>query len=879
MKAERVVHVDGQPVALLDSDLTLLDAARRAGRSVPALCHDARVPSGGHCRSCLVRIGGRAVPSCTTPVQAGMELVTDDEVLRAYRHDLAELVRSEVAPGPTVDALLAELGPATGRYPALDRPGRTDASHPYLRLDLSRCITCRLCVRVCAEVQGRFVYSAEGRGATTHITWGPGTFATTACVSCGACASLCPTGAITDVDRQTAPTALDRTVRTTCAYCGVGCQLAVHVAGDRVVAIDGAASPVNHEHLCVKGRYAHGFVTHPERLRGPLIRRNGLLEPASWDEALALVARELLARGDRAALLSSSRCTNEENYLAQKWFRVALQSNNVDCCARVCHGPSAVGMRRSFGTGAATNTLADLERADCLLVAGSNATEAHPVIGARLVQATLCGAKLIVIDPRLTELARLADCHLRLRPGTNIALLNSLAAVIVEEDLTNAAFLAERAEGLERYREFIVAYRPEQTELITGVPAALVRLAARLYATAARPMQVHGLGVTEHVQGSEGVMLLCNLSLLVGALGREGVGTNPLRGQNNVQGAADMGCEPSFLPGYRPVSDPAARAAVAAVWGREPPPQPGLTLPRIYDAIRSGSITGLFVLGEDVVQTDPDARRVQETLASLEFLVVQELFLSETAKLAHVVLPGASFLEKDGTFTNGERRVQRVRQAVPVVGDARADWRILAELLERSGVPAPYASPADVFDELTQVTPMLAGASYARLEGDGLQWPVPTPAHPGTAVLHREQFPRGRGLLATVDYVPSPALTEAERDGKLLLVTGRALEHYNSGSMTRRTANARLLPHDAVALHPVDAQERSLVEGDAVIVESRFGEAHGVAHCTNSVSPGTVFMTFHFPESGTNRVTSDVVDPLSDCPEYKVTAVDVRRSP
>jgi predicted molibdopterin-dependent oxidoreductase YjgC len=509
------------------------------------------------------------------------------------------------------------------------------------------------------------------------------------------------------------------------------------------------------------------------------------------------------------------------------------------------------------------------------LVCGSNTTVSHPVTGARVKQAVLAGARLVVVDPRRTELAQLADVHLQLRPGSNVPLFNALAAVLVEEGLLDRRFIAERTEGFEDYAKFIATQRPELTEALTGIPAGLVRKAARLYGTAQRPMQLHGLGMTEHYQGSEGVMLLCNLALLVGAIGREGVGVNPLRGQNNVQGAADMGCQPDLLTGYSNPSDPAVIERFTRVWERPLPERPGRTLPKIYQGIRDGSVAGMFILGEDVVQTDPDANRVRADLASLELLVVQEIFLSETAKLAHVVLPGASFLEKDGTFTNGERRIQRVRKALEPPGQARADWQILCDLMAATGYPQAFRHPSEIMDEIARLAVQFTGVSYARLEQAGLQWPVPSPEHPGTPILHREAFPQGRAKLMRVEYVPSPSLATP---AKLLLVTGRALEHYNSGSMTRRSRNRELLPEDRLQIHVEDATRFGISDGSRVLVSSAFGQAVGIAELSDEVAPGTLFMTFHFPESGANNVTSDVVDRLADCPEYKLTPVEIRRA-
>lgn len=859
---------------------TVLDVCRAAGADVPTLCFDERTGGAGHCRACIVEVDGRFVPACTTPCRSGAVIQTTTPALTAYRQDLCELMLVEAAPRGAAAALCAEAGATGARYGTPHRSERHDESHRYLRLDLSACIKCRLCEGACDDIQGQHVFAFAGRGIDTTLTWGPGAFDDTACVGCGACASVCPSGAITDVDRLRAEAvtgagAATRTVQTTCGYCGVGCQLDVTASGDEVVQIEGTRhAAANDGHLCIKGRYAHKFVRHPERLTTPLIRKNGKLEPSSWDEALALVASKMLEHRGHVAGLSSSRCTNEENYLLQKWMRAGLGTNNVDCCARVCHAPTAAGMRRVFGTGAATNSLKDIAKADVLLVAGSNATAAHPVTGARLKRAVGHGAALIVIDPRATELAQIADVHLQLRPGTNTVLLNSIAAALFDEGLVDRDFLALRASGVAELEAFVVQYLPERCADVSGVDAALVRKAARLWGTARRPLSIHGLGMTEHYQGSEGVMLLCNLAVLVGGIGRDGVGINPLRGQNNVQGAADMGCQPDSLTGYIPLSQ---AEHVAAIWGRPIPTDAGLTLPRMYQAAVRGDLRALFILGEDVVQTDP-AAHVDEALAALDFLVVQEIFLSKTAERAHVVLPGACFFEKDGTFTNGERRVQRVRQVVPPPADARADWQILVDLMNRTGLPQHFANPAAIMDEIARVSPSLRGVSYARLDDDGLQWPVPMADHRGTSILHTTTFAQptnaGRAPLQRVLHEPSPALLRAA-PGSLLLITGRVLEHYNCGTMTRRTDNAVIVSDDALDIHPDDAFDRGVDDGAVVTLTSPWGTTRARAHLTSDVKPGTVFLSFHFPETDTNAVTSDVLDRLADCPEYKLTPVVV----
>jgi formate dehydrogenase alpha subunit len=859
--------VDGREVVARG---TLLETCRDAGVDVAAFCYDQSVSAGGHCRSCLVEADGRWVAACTTAATGVSQVRVDTPALQRYRLDLGELMLSESTPGGEVGRRLAAWGASGARYGRAGS-GPEDASHPYLRLDLSACIKCRLCVRACDEIQGQFVYAFEERGRDAHLAWGGTPFAHSGCVACGACVERCPTGAISDVDRLRAPVAAAPT-RTTCGYCGVGCQLLATGDGHDVLRVDAAAAPANRQHLCVKGKYAHGFLRHADRLRTPLIRRDGALVPATWEEAIAAVASGLAALRGRVAALSSSRSTNEENYLLQKWFRAGLGTNDVDCCARVCHAPSAAGMRASLGTGAATNHLADLALADLVLVVGANATEAHPVTGARIKQAALRGAGLVVIDPRRTELARMADVHLQVRPGGNVPLFNALAAVLVEEGLVDRAFVAARVEGWDAYVAGIGAWAPERVEPLTGVPAAAVRVAARRYGRAARPMMVHGLGVTEHYQGGEAVMLLCNLALLVGAIGRPGVGVNPLRGQNNVQGSVDMGVDPASVTGYQPISDVGVRDRVGAIWGRPLPEAPGRRLPEMLDAAVTGEIRGMFVFGEDLVQSDPHSDKVRRALGALELLVVQELFLTQTARLAHVVLPGASWFEKDGTFTSGERRIQRVRQVVEAAGDARADWRILCDLMTASGLPQAFAHPSEIMDEIARVAPLFAGVSYARLDGDGLQWPVPAADHPGTPRLHADAFPGGRARLAVVDFLPSPSLGSG-----LVLVTGRVLEHYNCGAQTRRTPNLELHSHDALEIHPSDAAPRGIATGDRVRIRSAQGEAQAVARVTEGVLRGTLFLSFHFPDTGTNAVTGDVVDRMTGCPEYKISAVEVER--
>jgi formate dehydrogenase alpha subunit len=825
----RTATVDGSALDFLTGE-TILELARRAGAEVPTLCHvDGLSPEGG-CRLCLVEVEGQPRPlaACHTPVTPGMHIRTDSATLEALRRDILGLyLGNDDAPGYVpgsgrgafedllrrygLDAAHADRrasappapsagpGPRSSGAAADAQDDRVNASHPYLRFDPDLCITCRRCVHACDEIQGQFVYAVAGRGAGTHLVFGPGErFADSPCVACGACVDVCPTAALSDVDRGARPAATTVT-QSVCGFCGVGCRVEVTAAAGRVVQIRGVPeAAVNRGHLCAKGRYAHGYQRSSERLTQPLLRDGSELRPVSWDEAMAFAARRLReihgARGAAAlGVLTSSRSTNEAAYLFQKVFRSLLGTNNVDCCARVCHSSSALALHTQTGAGAATASYADIERAGCIVLAGSNATEAHPVVGARLKQAALRGVPLIVIDPRRIELADYATLHLQLGPGTNVALFNALAKVLVEEGLVDGRYLDGRVEGYDELVSFLAEVSLEEAAESTGVPAAQIRDAAKLLGRMRRALFVHGLGLSELAQGTASVMALGNLALLTGSIGREGAGMLTLRGQNNVQGNADMGAMPDQVTGYQPVADPVVRERLKELWGAAPPRTSGLTLPEMLDAAASGELRALWVQGEDLVQSDPNETHVREALGNLELLVVQELFLSETARLAHLVLPAAGALEQEGTFTNAERRIQMVRPAVPAPGEALPDWEVARRLAGALGAPWSYDSPARVMAEIAQLAPHLfGGVTYERLAGDGLQWPCPTPGHPGTSTVHAERFARGRARLVAVDYEAS---TEHGLAGyPLLLITGRVLHHYNVGTMTRRTSQATLVP-------------------------------------------------------------------------------------
>ncbi|MBG0816664.1 formate dehydrogenase subunit alpha [Planomonospora sp. ID82291] len=884
--------VDGVPVQTAEG-ATVLAVVRAAGVELPALCHDDRLTPAGSCRTCLVGADGRVVAACVTPIADGVRIETGTAELEALRRDAVELIVS-VLPSRALDggadgSELARACHALDITPEAARGsggrGRDD-SHPYVHLDRDLCIACGRCVRVCADVQGTFALTLTGRGADTVVAPGTGgAWIDSDCVACGGCVDTCPTGALSEPGLPPGPRPPTTATRTTCGYCGVGCTLEVLTRDEEIVAVLPARDgPVNQGHACVKGRFAHGFRTSPERLTRPLLRRDGRLEPVDWAEALDHAARGLraaVAAGgpDAVAAISSARATDEENYLIQKFMRTVIGTNSVDNCSRLCHSPSAAGLTAAFGLAGGTDSFDDVERADCLLVAGANPVEAHPVVGARLLQRVLRGTRLVVADPRAVGLAGHADVHLRPRPGTNVALFHGLAHVLLAEDLTDEEFLRERATGLPELAGLLTGYPPERVEAITGVPAADIVAAARLYGRARRPAIVYGLGVTEHLHGTDGVRALANLAILRGAVGTgRGYGVNPLRGQNNVQGASDMGALPDLLPGYQKVTDPAARERVARVWGHAVPEKPGLRIPEMFAAARAGDLRALWIIGEDVCTTDPDTTRVAEALQACPLVICHELFLSPTARRADVVLPAASWLEKDGTFVNFDRRFQRVRPALAPPGQARSDFAIVHALAAALDADLGCATPAAALAECARLAPLFAGVSHERLDREGaLCWPVPDPARPGEARLHTGRFatPDGRAHLAARPYLPPGE--EPDEDHPLVLVTGRRWAHYNSGGMTRRTGNLRLEAVDRLDLNPADAARYGLRDGDPVTVESRHGRARLTARICAETAPGQVFCAFHFPESGVNALTSDHADTVTSCPEYKVTAVRLLR--
>jgi len=910
------LQIDGRTLNVPEGT-SVMRAAAQAGISIPKLCATDMLEAFGSCRLCLVEIEGRKgyPASCTTPVTAGMKVSTQTPKLAEIRRGVMELYISD----HPLDCLtcpanghceLQDMAGVVGlrevRYGydganhvyAETKQGETnplfvakDESNPYFTFDPSKCIACSRCVRACDEVQGTFALTIQGRGFDSKVAASQDNrFLDSECVSCGACVQACPTATLSEkslIDKGQA----EHSVITTCAYCGVGCSFRAEMKGEEIVRMvpnkDGHA---NHGHSCVKGRFAIGYASHPDRINTPMIRAK-ISDPwqiVSWEVAFAHVASEfkrLQSTYGTHAIggITSSRCTNEETYLVQKLVRAGFGNNNVDTCARVCHSPTGYGLKATMGESAGTQDFDSIEQTDVVLVIGANPTDAHPVFGSQMKRRLRAGARLIVIDPRRIDLVRTphikADYHLKLKPGTNVAMLNSLAHVIVTEGLVDEAFVMQRCEpdAFAKWRAFVAQekYSPEAMADQTGVPAEAVRGAARLYATGGNGAIYYGLGVTEHAQGSTAVMGIANIAMATGNIGREGVGVNPLRGQNNVQGSCDMGSFPHEFPGYRHVSDVVTRELFEKAWGVPLLDEPGLRIPNMFEAALDGSFRGLYIEGEDIAQSDPDTQHVTAALSAMECIVVQDLFLNETAKYAHVFLPGSSFLEKDGTFTNAERRISRVRKVMaPKAG--YADWEVTQELARAMGYPMNYSHASEIMDEIARLTPTFHGVSFDRIDQlSSIQWPCNEDHPEGTRVMHVDEFVRGKGRFMLTEYVPTSEKVNAEHP--LILTTGRILSQYNVGAQTRRTANVMWHDEDRLEIHPHDAEERGINENDWVGITSRAGDTVLRAMISERMQPGVVYTTFHFPGSGANVITTENSDWATNCPEYKVTAVQVTR--
>ncbi|XHS79357.1 formate dehydrogenase subunit alpha [Burkholderiaceae bacterium UC74_6] len=900
---EVTLTIDGMPVTV-PAGTSLMRAATEAGVMVPKLCATDSLEPFGSCRLCLVEIDGRKgfPASCTTPAEAGMNVRTQSDKLQQLRKGVMELYISDhpldcLTCSANGDCELQTQAGVVGlrnvRYGydgANHLQDQKDESNPYFTYDASKCIVCNRCVRACEETQGTFALTISGRGFESRVSPGQDQpFMDSECVSCGACVQACPTATLQEktVIERGQP---EHSAITTCAYCGVGCSFKAEMKGNEVIRMtpwkDGKA---NEGHSCIKGRFAWGYATHKDRITKPMIRAK-ITDPwreVSWDEAINHAASEfkrIQAQHGRDSIggITSSRCTNEETYLVQKLVRAAFGNNNVDTCARVCHSPTGYGLGQTYGTSAGTQTFKSVEKADVIMVIGANPTDGHPVFASRMKKRLREGARLIVVDPRAIDIVSAphikAEHHLALKPGTNVAIISALAHVVVTEGLVDEAYVAERCDpkSFQHWRDFVAKAEnsPEALEAETGVPAATVRAAARLYATGGNAAIYYGLGVTEHAQGSTMVIGIANLAMATGNVGREGVGVNPLRGQNNVQGSCDMGSFPHELPGYRHISDTTVRSLFESHWGVELQPEPGLRIPNMFEAALTGTFKGLYCQGEDIVQSDPNTQHVSEALSSMECIVVQDIFLNETAKYAHVLLPGSSFLEKEGTFTNAERRISRVRKVMPPLAGL-ADWEVTCKLSSALGYPMNYRHPSQIMDEIAALTPTFHGVSFEKIERLGsVQWPCnENTEEAGTAIMHVGKFVRGKGRFLITQYIPTPE--KVTRKFPLLLTTGRILSQYNVGAQTRRTPNNQWHSEDRLEVHPHDAEERGIKEGDWVGIESRAGYTVLRAVISERMQPGVVYTTFHFPESGANVITTDNSDWATNCPEYKVTAVQV----
>ncbi len=909
--------IDGQGVSV-PKGATVLDAIRRVGLYVPTLCHDPELKPYGACRLCIVHIEGlRGLPtSCTTPAQEGMVVQTETEEIRKVRKTIMELA---IANHPS-DCLVCEKNQEceflkVARYVGVDQKSiermrrgaldrSVDKSNPAFDFDPNKCILCGKCVRVCHELTGIGAIDFAFRGKETVVaTFGAKPWSMSQCQNCGECVEHCPTGALSPKPFRLP----QREVQTVCPYCGVGCSISLGVRGREIVRVRGVKeNSVNQEGLCVKGRFGLDFVNHPDRLAKPLIRKQGaakvavgesslpggiresrtvsrpelsdIFREAEWDEALDLVARELARIRDNhgpdsIGMVSSAKCTNEENYVMQKFARAVIGTNNVDHCARLCHASTVTAALAAFGSGAMSNSISDIDRADMLFVIGSNTMECHPIIGRRIKRAVrFHGAKLIVADPRMTELGEMADVCLNHFPGTDVALLNGMMRQIVDAGLHNKKFIEERCEDFEPFLESLDKYPLQYVEDITNVSADKIREAALLFGKAKRAIVFYGMGITQHTTGTDNVKAVANLLMLTGNIGRPGTGFSPLRGQNNVQGACDLGALPNVYPGYQPVTNPQVKEKFEKAWGKELSDRPGLTLTEMFQSVHEGRLKAMYIMGENPTMSEPDANHARTALANLDFLVVQDLFLTGTAEFADVVLPAASFAEKDGTFTNTERRVQLVRKAIDPPGEARVDWEITSEISRRLGYPMEYDSSADIMDEIAAVTPIYGGIHHDRLKKGGLQWPCLDRRHKGTPVLHKDRFARGRGKFHVVHDKPPAELPS--RAYPLILTTGRILEHWHTGSMSHRSHILEALqPESRVELSPVDAAHLGIEDGDIVSLESRRGKVYTKVRKAARVNPGQAFMAFHWLDAPANMLTNPALDPVAKIPEYKVASV------
>ncbi|MFC2095125.1 formate dehydrogenase subunit alpha [Candidatus Bipolaricaulota bacterium] len=894
---ERVaLTIDGHRIEAVAGE-NVLAVARRKGFDIPGLCYHPRLTPTGGCRLCLVKVEGRSgtTTACTLQAADGMVLTAFDDELEADRQSLIELLLAE----HNCDCLVCEssggcelqdlayrygLDKRTRRYPApVQELAKEDASSPVLAYDSSKCILCERCVKACDEIQGKEILSYAHRGLSAIVIAGPNSWSESDCDGCGECVQLCPTGALREKLDVQPPRRWDmRPVQTTCSYCGVGCRLDLWVHDGRIAKITGSEMVPNFGSTCVKGRFGHTYVQKDDRLTHPLVRRNGELVEVSWDEALSEVAAKLSAikdehGADAIAGLSSATCTNEENYVFQKFMRACIGTNNVDHCARLCHASTVAGLAAAFGSGAMTNSIEEIEFADCILVTGSNTTETHPIIANLIKRAVRYhGAKLIVVDPRRIDLVKHSSLWLRQRNGTDVAWINGMMNAILSEGLHDESFIAERTEDFDALREVVDAYSPQRASEISAISVDALVEAARMFAGADSAAIVYSMGITQHTHGTDNVLSLANLAMLTGNVGKASSGVNPLRGQNNVQGACDLGALPNVYPGYQAITAKETQTKFEKAWERKLSPQVGLTIVEMMHAAHEGTVQGMVIMGENPMVSDPNLNHVEEALKALDFLVVQDVFLTETAQLADVVFPAASFAETDGTFTNTERRVMLVNKAIDPPGEARQDWEIICDLATQMGYPMSYTDAAEIMDEIAGVSPIYGGVSHRRLRKQELQWPCPTADHPGTRFLHKDQFSRGLGRFHPVEYIPSVELPDDEYP--IILSTGRILHHFHTGSMSRRSEALNAYENEGyIEIHPTDLAALGLSDGDSIKVITRRGSIVTTARETERVAAGSIFAPFHFAEAAANRLTNDALDPKAKIPELKVAACRLER--
>jgi formate dehydrogenase alpha subunit len=881
----------------VEEGITILDAAKKVGIKIPTLCVMSELGfTPGSCRICVVEVVGvpALVASCAYPVKEGLNIYTNNKRVARVRKMTLELLLAnhpldcmtcEKSGSCILEDLAYDLGIKKSRFEQNKKEITIDSNNPFIVRELDKCLLCGRCVEICNEIQQSNILDFGYRGTKTKIIVDVGVdLKNSNCVFCGQCVAVCPVGALVDKEAQGKGRTWEFTkVKTTCNYCGVGCNFDFNIKDGKIVKVtSNPESVVNGINLCVKGRFGYDYIHSKDRLTTPLIKRNGKFEKASWEEAYQLISSRFTqikkeSGSDSLAVLSSAKCTNEENYLLMKFSRAVLGTNNVDHCARLCHSATVAGLAQAFGSGAMTNSVKEIANASVIYLTGSNTTENHPIIALEIKKAVIKnGAQLIVADPREIELVKYATLWLRQRPGTDVALFNGLMNVIISEGLEDKEFISERTEGYEELKNTVLKYPPEVVEKITGVPADYIRKAARIYAAAPTVSLIYSMGITQHTTGTDNVLSTANISMLTGNVGKESSGVNPLRGQSNVQGACDMGALPDVYSSYQKVIDPQIREKFSKAWGVELSDKVGLTVVEILNAAYEGEIKGLFVMAENPAMSDPDLNHAIEALKKVEFLVVSDIFMSETAELADVVLPGVSIAEKDGTITNTERRVQRIRKAVEPVGESKPEWQIICELAEEMGYNMSYNNPGEIMEEIAQLTPSYGGIYYSRLEKEGLQWPCLDANHPGTKYLHKDKFSRGKGKFSAIEFKEAAELPDEEYP--LLLTTGRVLYHFHTGTVTRRSKGLNEIYPDAlVEISPHDAEELKIKNGEFVEVTSRRGKIKAKAKVTEKSGRGEVFISFHFKEAAVNLLTNAALDPIAKIPEYKVCAVKVKK--